>query len=331
MKIQIVTPDAATGTKGNSVTAKRWARVCNRLGHRTQIRRASELRLDWNADLLVALHAVKTFEAVRAFRERFAERSIVVLLTGTDIYSGGASWKRKADQTIEIADRLVTLQDATKSALPAKLRRKTTVVYQAVDHVPKKSITGLKRVFEVCVVGHLRKEKDPFRVALAAGMLPPESRIQVNHYGEALSETFQRKAQSLSESEPRYKWFGHVPRWKALQRIARCRLLVQPSRSEGGASTISEAIAFGTPIIASRIPGNVGILGKNYPGLFECGKTRQLSDMLWRFETNERFRSKLTNAVGSLKERVSPKTEERAIRKLLAGLSDREPIDESTS
>ena len=317
MKIQIVTPDSSTSTKGNFITAKWWARICKRLGHRTRVCSAAGLQFDWNADLLIALHAVKTSAAVGAFRDRFSNRPIVVVLTGTDVYSGRAAWRETARQTMEMADRLVTLQDATSAALPARLRLKTSIVMQSVDYIPSVPAATLKRVFEVCVVGHLRKEKDPFRVAMAARMLPAESRIRVHHYGAALSDSFEREAMRLSDSESRYHWFGQYPRWKTLQRIARSNALVQPSRSEGGAGTLSEAIALGTPIIASRIPGNVGIVGEKYPGLFECGATRQLRDMLWQFETNEGFRRDLSRAIKKLCERVSPQAEEEAIRALL--------------
>ncbi len=321
MKIQIVTPDSSTSTKGNFITAKRWAGICKRLGHQTRVCSAAGLQLDWNADLLIALHAVKTSGAVREFRDRFPKRAIVVVLTGTDVYSRREAWRQAALQTMEVADRLVTLQDATKAALPARTRRKTSVIMQSVDYIPSITAAPLQRVFEVCVVGHLRKEKDPFRVAMAARTLPAESRIRVHHYGAALSDSFEREARRLSESEARYHWFGLYPRWKTLQRIARSNALIQPSRSEGGASTLSEAIVLGTPIIASRIPGNVGIVGEKYPGLFDCGDTRQLRDMLWKFETNEGFRRTLSRAIEKLSERVSPQAEEEAIRELLARVS----------
>jgi hypothetical protein len=37
------------------------------------------------------------------------------------------------------------------------------------------------------------------------------------------------------------------------------------------APLMSEAIAASVPIIASRIDGNVGILGTDYPGYFDVG------------------------------------------------------------
>ena len=48
---------------------------------------------------------------------------------------------------------------------------------------------------------------------------------------------------------------------------------------------ISEAIVAGTPVIASRIAGNVGLLGEEYPGYFDVGDTRNLARLLWQTET----------------------------------------------
>ena len=56
---------------------------------------------------------------------------------------------------------------------------------------------------------------------------------------------------------------------------------------------ISEAIVAGTPVIASRIAGNVGLLGEDYPGYFEAGDTRELARLLLRAEMDLSFFSAL--------------------------------------
>lgn len=48
-------------------------------------------------------------------------------------------------------------------------------------------------------------------------------------------------------------------------------MLVHPSRMEGGAHVVIEALTSGTPVLASRIPGNLGLLGKDYAAFFEWG------------------------------------------------------------
>ena len=65
--------------------------------------------------------------------------------------------------------------------------------------------------------------------------------------------------------------------------------MVLSSRSEGGANVISEAIVAGVPILASRMDGNVGLLGADYPGYFPVGDTQALARLLWRIEADAPF------------------------------------------
>ncbi len=66
-----------------------------------------------------------------------------------------------------------------------------------------------------------------------------------------------------------------------------------PPRGEGGANVLSEALAASVPILATRIPGSVGILGPEYPGYFPVGDTEALAALLWRAETDRDFRAAL--------------------------------------
>src|SRR5205823_6109151 len=135
--------------------------------------------------------------------------------------------------------------------LPAPLRDRARVIYQSV---PTLSLRVARRTdrFEVCVLGHLRPVKDPFRTAQAARLLPPTSRIDVLHVGGALSEEMERQARAERAENPRYRWLGEMSRSRALHTLARCRLLVLTSEMEGGANVISEALAVGVPVLSSR-------------------------------------------------------------------------------
>jgi glycosyltransferase involved in cell wall biosynthesis len=74
--------------------------------------------------------------------------------------------------------------------------------------------------------------------------------------------------------------------------------MVLSSLSEGGANVISEAVVGGVPILASRIDGNVGLLGGDYPGYFPVGDTKALARLLQRIETDPRFVARLRRAIG---------------------------------
>lgn len=87
--------------------------------------------------------------------------------------------------------------------------------------------------------------------------------------------------------------------------------MVISSRLEGGANTVSEAVACGVPVLASRVDGNVGLLGENYPGYFPYGDTVALANLLLHAERDKKF-------YRSLKPRldVSPRTEMNSWEKL---------------
>ena len=67
---------------------------------------------------------------------------------------------------------------------------------------------------------------------------------------------------------PRYRWLGALAHTDTRKRIQAAHVLVRPSRMEGGAHVVIEAVRSGTPLLASRIDGNVGLLGERYDGYF---------------------------------------------------------------
>jgi glycosyltransferase involved in cell wall biosynthesis len=54
-----------------------------------------------------------------------------------------------------------------------------------------------------------------------------------------------------------------------------------------------EALCSGTPVVASRVPGNVGMLGADHAGYFEVGDAAGLAQALRRFQSDANFRSTL--------------------------------------
>ena len=80
--------------------------------------------------------------------------------------------------------------------------------------------------------------------------------------------------------EPRYRWLGGRTHAQTLGWIARSHLLVVSSAMEGGANVIAEAARIGTPVLASRVSGNVGMLGRNYPGYFPLFDERALAGLI---------------------------------------------------
>ncbi len=170
MTISIITPAAATSRRGNRWTALRWARMLRELGHRAVIEEQYSGRY---CDMLVALHARRSAPSIERFRHEHPETPLVVALTGTDLY-GDIRTNRQAQRSIEMATRLILLQPLGVGELPARLRERARVVVQSAER-PRGEIRPKKRVFEVCVTGHLRPVKDPLRTAWAARLLPESS------------------------------------------------------------------------------------------------------------------------------------------------------------
>jgi putative glycosyltransferase (TIGR04348 family) len=318
LRILIVTPAPARSRSGNRVTALRWARILRELGHRAEVRQTYAAQ---RADLLVALHARKSYPAIELWYRLRPDQPLVVALTGTDVY-GDVRSSPRARQSLDWATRLIVLQPLAVRELPARHRAKARVIYQSVPPPVRRTAQGLD-AFDVAVLGHLRPVKDPFRAARALRLLPDSSPIRVLHAGLALTPAMARRARSEMRRNPRYCWLGELPRAKALRVLTQSRLLVVSSRMEGGANVVSEAIAVGTPVLSSRIPGSVGLLGPDYPGYFEVGDTAGLAKLLHRAETDAPFYENLRRRCDRLRPLVDPRRERAAWRGLLRELGPR--------
>jgi glycosyltransferase involved in cell wall biosynthesis len=96
--------------------------------------------------------------------------------------------------------------------------------------------------------------------------------------------------------------------------------MVISSFNEGGANVISEAAVAGVPVLASRMDGNVGLLGADYPGYFPVGDAQALARLLQRLEREPRFVARLAKALARRAPLFRPAREAAAWRRLLASL-----------
>jgi putative glycosyltransferase (TIGR04348 family) len=309
VRIALVTP-AGPGTRnGNRHTALRWAAFLRAAGH------AVEVSVEWSpertADAMLALHARRSHPSIKAFP---AGRPLVVALTGTDVYRD-IHESPEARESLELAHRLIVLQPMAARELAPRLRRKVRVVVQSSATTLRQA--PVRRRFRVCVIGHLRAEKDPLR-ALAALSFLSEQDLEVVHLGAALDPALEAQARAGMAREPRYRWLGSLPHAQALRWLASSHAMVISSRMEGGANVVCEALRIGVPVLASRIPGNIGLLGAGYAGYFPLEDERALAELIGLAATDQRFYSKLRNRVRTLRGMVAPRAEARA---LLAALS----------
>jgi len=317
MDIILITPPGPSTRTGNAVAALRWARILRRLGQRVTI--ATEYA-DEPVDAMVAIHAWRGAEAVRRFKLRYPQRPLIIQLSGTDIYHYINEDPAPTVRSMELADRLVALNSLAWRVVPKRFRNKLRVIFQSA---PKPSVhrQPSRRRVEVSVIGHLRDVKDPFRAAEAARLLPPTSRIRIVHIGRAYSAEWAAKATSEMAANPRYLWRDDVPRAVVQKLLQRSHAMVLSSLSEGGANVISEAIVAGVPILASRMDGNIGLLGADYPGYIPVGDTKALARLLQRIEGDRRFVAMLRRGITRRAPLFRPEREIAAWRRLLAELS----------
>ncbi len=311
MKIALITPAAAQMRNGNRHTSQRWAKMLRELGHRVRV------QLNWDgkpAELMLALHARRSYDSIKAFAETFPDRPLIVALTGTDLYRD-IRVDANANESMQLAARMIVLQEMGLKELSPKLAAKTRVIYQSTKAIVPQA--PLKNCFEVCVIGHLREEKDPLRAARALKYLPSDSRIRVTQLGRSLDPLLATEAENCMAEEARYHWFGEVPHWKSARILARSRVMVIGSRMEGGANVVSEALMANVPVIASKMSGNIGMLGKVYPGYFPVGNERALARLLLRAEQDQDFYQSLKTHCRERKKLISAVREKAALKKLI--------------
>ncbi len=285
MKITIITPAKPKSLSGNRATAQRWAYFLQQLGHKVSI------AVKWDAtpcELMIALHAWRSADDIARFKQQYPHLPLIVAMTGTDLYRFVHSHPEPTLASIKVADQLVVLHDLAYLALPKAAHHKINIIYQSAPPLPF-AINRSKRTFDICVVGHLREEKDALRTAYAVRDLPGPSRIRVRHYGKAHDDEWAKMAHDEMQTNPRYHWFGEVKHWQIRKAYARCHLMVLSSIMEGGANVISEATVAGLPVIASKIVGSVGLLGEDFPGYYPVKDTGALRELLIKAENDPGF------------------------------------------
>ena len=309
----IISPALATANNGNWQTASRWADFI-------RTRHAVRILDQWNgADYagMMALHARRSADSIARYATAFPSRPLVVVLTGTDIYRD-IHTDAHARRSLQLATRLVVLQDAGLEELPAALREKTHVIYQSCTAI--KAAKEPDRTHVECVmIGHLREEKDPLTFMQAARLVQ-SSHVMLTQIGDTLREDLHAAAISTAASQPRYRWLGALPHAAAREHLAQASLLVLPSRMEGGANVIAEAIRSGIPVVASDIPGNRGMLGQDYAGLFPVGDAAKLASLIDRCAQDTNYLAILQRQCQAREHLFRPERERAALLQLLDNL-----------
>ncbi len=315
-KIVLISPAVAAANNGNWHTAHRWAVFAKSYCD-------IDVQQQWAAPVtkkqvaqpqaMVALHARRSAPAIHAWAEAHPNKALVVVLTGTDLYRD-IQKDANAQRSLALATHLVVLQAAGLDALPAALRGKARVIYQsAASLIP--AVKSDQR-FKAVMVGHLRSEKDPLTF-IAASALAETQHLYFDQIGDGLDADLAGAAQAAALHNPRYRWLGGLPRAQTRQAIKRAHVLVNSSVMEGGAHVILEAVQSTTPVLASRISGNIGMLGADYQGYFDVGNAQQLGALLRRCADSPEFLALLQSQCQRRAGLFAPLEEKRLVLNLL--------------
>ena len=312
-RVRIVSPALAGANNGNWHTAVRWQGF---LAAQAEV----DIALGWDGepfDALIALHARRSAASIARWHDAHPARPLAVVLTGTDLYRDLPQGDTSARHSLECASHLVVLQSEALRQLPPAARAKARVVLQSAPVLRRADKSPW---VEFVAVGHLRPEKDPATLMQAVRALPDTLPVRVVHVGQALVETLADAARRTVADCPRYRWVGGLPPGEARERIARAHALVHPSRMEGGANVVVEALRSGVPVLASRIDGNVGLLGDDYGGYFPAGDAAALAALMQRYATEPPFAARLTAQCAAREALYAPEVEAAAVNTLLADM-----------
>ena len=339
-QVVIVSPSLASANNGNWQTAQRWQKL---LQSRGATLKPFKVRIvaQWpdgpaaaHDNCMVALHARRSAASVAAWAHSRGGVSVsdahprpvpglAVVLTGTDLYRD-IQTDLHAQRSLQLAQRLVVLQELGVDALPADVQTRARVIFQSTS--ARLTLPKSARFLKALMVGHLREEKSPQTLFAAARLLQSQDAIRIDHIGAPLDPSLAALAQETASTCPAYRWLGGLPHEAARRRIQRAHVLVHTSRMEGGAHVVMEAVRSGTPVLASRIAGNVGMLGADYAGYFDWDDAAQLVALLRRCHHDEAFFAHLQAQCTARAPLFAPQTEQLALHRLVAELTSAQPL-----
>lgn len=264
--------------------------------------------------MMIALHAGRSAVSIESFAARHPQRSLALVLTGTDLYRD-IRRDEHAQRSLLLASRLIVLQEEGFRELSPELAAKTMVIYQSARRLTPGRRS--RRYFDLALVGHQRPEKDPLTAVKALQLLPSGLPVRLWHIGAAFDSALAAKVSALGARDSRYHWLGHLSQAETRQRLKRCRLLLLPSVIEGGANVLIEAVTSGVPVLGSNIPGNRGMLGTDYPGWFPVGDAGQLAELILAAASDPDYYSLLARRCAERVSLFSPEHECAAVSSLL--------------
>ncbi len=314
LSVVIISPALSDANNGNWQTAKRWAQMLSS-HYRTRITKQWRADMDASDDIMIALHARRSADSIAAWHGQRGSRGLIVALTGTDLYRD-IQTDTQARASLDSAAHLIVLQELGIKSLPKQHHAKTQVIFQSTSS--RETLAKTDKHLNAVMVGHLRDEKMPQTLFEAARLLKGDTKIRITHIGAGLDEKLAQDAIETEALCAGYIWARGLKHAQTRARIQRAHVLVHTSKMEGGAHVIMEAVCSGTPVLASRMDGNVGMLGSGYDGYFPVGDAAALASLLHQCKNDKAFLDHLSSQCALRAPLFYPAAEKAALLGLVA-------------
>jgi teichuronic acid biosynthesis glycosyltransferase TuaC len=255
------------------------------------LRRMMRAGLDFDA---VDAHYLYPDGVAAVWLGRRLARPVVITARGSDVtrLPQYAVPRRLIRQTIAHADGLIAVSAALKAALvdlgarPEQVQvlrnGVDTAVFRPADRAAARKALGLSRPM-LLSVGHLVERKGHHRAIEAMALLPGADLLIV---GEGPEHDRLRALAARLGLADRVRLLGAQPHAELPRFYTAADALVLASCREGWANVLLEAMACGTPVVASNIPGNpevvqsreAGLIVENTPAEIAVGVRALLDD-----------------------------------------------------
>ena len=316
MRVLVTTPYGVDSLQGNTVSAKRIASLLNEEGLDAEV--VSDGDDFSNAEVLIALHARKSAHFIDEFISKNPKGKVLLYLTGTDLYADIPRGCNICSRSMEIADKLVVSQEASLSSVPEQFGSKTEVIYTSIELPELGSEIELPGAPLLTSIGHLRAVKQPLMGVKALQLI--DDKVQFKLLGNVVDEDLGSEALVWQKKDERFQWLGGVSHMEVIQWVARSTVTLNTSVMEGGANSVGESIVLGVPVLASRIEGNVGMLGADYAGYFSADNEKELAELMHRVINDKAFLCHLREQVKARSVKFTRENEKRGWIGLLKGV-----------
>lgn len=281
-------------SQGNAVTALRMQNLLLESGLDVAIHERGDAPM--HARCLIALNARKSAREIFDFHHRQPESAIVSLLTGTDVNHPEMEDLSSATiKALRLSTSVVSLHDGFTHRIPEDLLGKTKVIYPSVQ-LPSGFSHCPVEPKKVMIAGNYRVEKNPTLMMSAVRKL---AELPLDFHAYGAGGDYQEHLDQTAAECSNFYFHGVQDHGVVLKEMQSMHALLNTSTEEGGANAICEAVAIGLPVLASRIDGNIGMLGFDYEGFFTSGDLQSLTDLLTRMDRDEAFYQTLKRQVAA--------------------------------